>query len=79
MGHSMGFRDFCYLSVILALVLVIAFMSFGINNLRNINDDLKTESYERKNEIDELRKYRYEASSWYEKYIDLVNQCGADE
>lgn len=69
--------------IIIILSLLVAFLSFDNKNSNRINDTLKDELYTIRNELDELKKEKNkaqaDANKWYENYIELGIQCGANE
>jgi hypothetical protein len=79
-------KGFKIVSISLIVVVLGAFISFIIYdsyNTKKINESLKQDLYEAKNEIDQLRKdknsARAEADEWFNNYIELGIQCGANE
>lgn len=78
-----------WVKIILGVLIVIivgallAFILYDNHNSHEMNDRLKKELYEAKNEIAELRKEknnaRAEADEWFSNYIELGIQCGANE
>lgn len=69
--------------IIILLLMLTTFLLFDNKNSNKINNTLKDELYTIRNELDELKKEKNrvqaEANKWYENYIELGIQCGANE
>lgn len=69
--------------IIILLLMLTTFLLFDNKNSNRINNTLKDELYTIRNELDELKKEKNrvqaEANKWYENYIELGIQCGANE
>ena len=79
--------NFVIMSILaFAIILSIPFniwLMLDNRSSHSANTNLKEENYKLRNEVKKLResnnKAQSDADKWYNNYIDLGNQCGANE
>ena len=72
----MGIKELLLALLGIMIVSSVSFLFYFDYNIIKINGSLKTENYELRKQVKELRGYRYQASDWEEKDNKLEETCG---